>query len=125
LEELHRRFGEQVEFFVVYIREAHPSDEWQVEVNEREGVVFAQPKSIDERVEVAHVCALRLELSIPTLIDDMENSTDKKYYALPDRLYLVGRDGRIAYRGAPGPFGFVAVELERAIEACLCSEGPA
>jgi hypothetical protein len=44
--------------------------------------VFAQPKSLGERVDVAHACALRLELSIPTLIDDMENSTDHKHYAL-------------------------------------------
>jgi len=110
---------------VVYIREAHPSDEWQVEVNEREGVVFAQPKSFDQRVEVAHACALRLELSISTLIDDMENSTDQKYYALPDRLYLVGTDGRIAYRGAPGPFGFVAAELETAIDSYLRSHARA
>jgi hypothetical protein len=49
----------------------------------------------------------------------MENSTDLKYYALPDRLYLIGRDGRVAYRGGPGPFGFVAAELERAIEEYL------
>jgi len=49
----------------------------------------------------------------------MENSTDLKYYALPDRRYLIGRDGRVAYRGAPDPFGFVASELERAIEEYL------
>ena len=49
----------------------------------------------------------------------MENSTDLKYYALPDRLYLIGRDGRVAYRGGPGPFGFVAAELEYAIESYL------
>jgi hypothetical protein len=72
-----------------------------------------------ERTEVAGACSLRLELSIPTLIDDMANSTDLKYYALPDRLYLVGRDGMIAYRGAPGPFGFIAAELEKAIERYL------
>ena len=65
---------------------------------------------------------LRLELSIPTLIDDLVNSTDEKYYALPDRLYLVGRDGRIAYRGGPGPFGFVAAELEQAVERYLADE---
>jgi hypothetical protein len=103
----------------VYIREAHPTDEWQVESNEHEGILFAQPKSIEARSEIAQVCALRLELSIPTLIDDLENSTDQKYYALPDRLYLIGRDGRVAYRGAPGPFGFVASELEQAIEKYL------
>jgi len=45
----------------------------------------------------------------------MDNSTDLKYYALPDRLYLIGGDGRVVYRGAPGPFGFVASELEQAI----------
>jgi hypothetical protein len=44
--------------------------------------VFAQPKSLGERVDVAHACALRLELSIPTLIEDMENSTDHKHCAL-------------------------------------------
>ncbi len=49
----------------------------------------------------------------------MENSTDLKYYALPDRLYLIGSDGRVAYRGAPGPFGFIASELEKAIEKHL------
>ncbi len=81
--------------------------------------MFEQPKTLDGRSEIAQVCSLKLELSIPTLIDDMENSTDRKYYALPDRLYLVGRDGRVAYRGGPGPFGFVASELEREIEEYL------
>jgi hypothetical protein len=104
---------------VVYIREAHPTDGWQVGANERDDVFFLQPKTFDARVAVADACAIRLDLSIPTLIDDMENSTDHKYYALPDRLYLVGRDGRIVYRGAPGPWGFVASELEKAIQSYL------
>ena len=90
-----------------------------MEANERDDVFFLQPKTFDDRTAVADACALRLELSIPTLIDDMENSTDQKYYALPDRLYLIGRDGRIAYRGAPGPWGFVAAELEKAIQSHL------
>ena len=81
--------------------------------------MFTQPKALDARTEIAQVCSLKLDLSIPTLIDDMENSTDLKYYALPDRLYLIGSDGRVAYRGAPGPFGFVASELETAIEKYL------
>jgi iodothyronine deiodinase-like protein len=119
---LHHRFGDRVEFFVIYIREAHPTDGWQVESNERDGVLYQQPMTLAERTEIANVCALRLELSIPTLIDDLDNSTDLKYYALPDRLYLVGRAGRIAYRGAPGPFGFIAAELEQAIERYLAEE---
>ena len=118
---MHRRFGDRVAFFVVYIREAHPTDEWQVEDNERDRVLFTQPTTLAERADIAHTCALRLDLAIPTLIDDMENSTDRKYYALPDRLYLIDRAGRVAYRGAPGPFGFVAAELEHAIERLLAA----
>jgi len=113
------RFGPDVEFFVVYIREAHPTDGWQVEANERDNVLFKQPTTVDERAEVAQACSLRLELKMPMLIDSMEDATDQNYYAMPDRLYLVGRDGRIVYRGAPGPFGFAADELEQAIERHL------
>ncbi len=90
-----------------------------MESNERDAVLYEQPTSFEERTEVANTCALRLELTLPTLVDDMTNSTDAKYYALPDRLYLVGRDGRIAYRGGPGPFGFVATELEQALDRYL------
>ena len=117
--ELHRRFSDRVEFFVVYIREAHPTDEWQVESNESEKILFAQPTTLAARSEIAQVCSLKLELPIPTLVDDMENSTDRKYYALPDRLYLIGSDGRVTYRGGPGPFGFVAADLKTAIEKYL------
>ena len=93
-----------------------------MESNERDGVLYVQPTSVAERTAVANVCMLRLAMSIPTLIDDLDNATDTKYYALPDRLYLVGRDGRIAYRGGPGPFGFVAAELEQAVERYLAAD---
>ena len=33
----------------------------------------------------------------------------------PDRLYLVAADGRIAWKGDPGPKGFKPAELEAAI----------
>ena len=51
----------------------------------------------------------------------MDNSTDEAYAALPDRLYLIGRDGRIAFKGGPGPFGFRPKEFEAAIDAYLAS----
>ena len=110
-------------FLVIYIREAHPTDEWLVESNERDNVLYAQPTTLRERTGVASACALRLDLTIPLLIDEADNSTDKKYYSLPDRLYLIGRDGRIVYRGMPGPFGFIVAELEQAIERYLVEAG--
>ena len=106
-------------FLVVYIQEAHPTDGWQVEINESEGVLHPQPTSLEERAHVAEACALHLDLEIPTLIDDMANSTDLAFSALPDRLYLIVADGTIVYRSGPGPLGFQPDELEAAIAGYL------
>lgn len=51
----------------------------------------------------------------------MDNTTDLAYSALPDRLYLVGTDGRIAYKSGRGPMGFRPDELEAAISEYLAS----
>ena len=112
---MHGRHGEQVAFFVVYIQEAHPTDGWQISINEQEEVTFEQPKSAEEREAVAEACTLGLKLSIPTLIDEMTNEVDRAYAALPDRLYLIDAEGRVAYRGGPGPWAFKPDELEAAI----------
>ena len=90
-----------------------------MDVNEREGVVFAQPTIGQERVEVAKACSLGLDLKIPALLDEMTNKVDEAYAALPDRLYLADEEGRIAYRSEPGPSGFRPDEFKAAIESHL------
>ena len=54
----------------------------------------------------------------------MDNKVNRAYAAAPDRLYLVARDGTIAYRGGPGPFGFKPAELEAAIRKELGGAAP-
>ena len=125
LHDLYRRFADRVEFFIVYIKEAHPTDGWQIDDNENEDVLFAQPKTAGERREVAEACAVGLKLEIPTLIDDATDTVEQAYRALPDRLYLVGRDGRIAYKSEIGPFGFWPKKFGEAIEAYLGVEAGA
>jgi hypothetical protein len=119
LEELYDRHGGEVEFFVVYIREAHPEDGWVLEANREEGIAVADPVSLEERAEVAEACAARLETRIPTLLDDVDDAVASAYGGWPDRLYLVGRDGRIAFQGGRGPDGFQPAELAHAIQTEL------
>ena len=104
---------------MVYIQEAHPSDGWQIPPNEQEGVVYEQPKTAAEREALAEACVLHLDLSIPTLVDEMTNAVDRAYAALPDRLYLVDADGRVAYKSGPGPWGFKPQELAAAIRGAV------
>ncbi len=120
MEPLHRlweQHADRVEFVVVYVREAHPEDGWVVSMNREQNIRFQDPTSNKERHELAATCALRLQIRIPVLVDDIDDNIASAYGALPDRLYLVGRGGKIVYQGAPGPWGFNPEELARAIEA--------
>jgi hypothetical protein len=36
----------------------------------------------------------------------MQNEVDDKYAALPKRLYVLDKDGKVYYRGIMGPPGF-------------------
>jgi hypothetical protein len=119
LENLYHRYRDQAEFFVVYIREAHPSDGWRVAINDRQGIVIPDPKSFKERQQVASTCASELHLTIPMLIDGMDNAVGQAYAAWPDRLYIVDTEGRIAYKGGPGPRGFKPLEMEAALKQLL------
>ena len=41
---------------------------------------------------------------------------------MPDRLYLIDREGRVAYKSGRGPFGFEPGELGQAIDLLLLDE---
>jgi type I thyroxine 5'-deiodinase len=90
----------------VYITEAHPSDVWQMESNVKEKVVFASPKSEEERAFVAGACVRKLGIKFPAVLDEFGNSTEQAYTGWPDRIYLIDGQGKVAYKSKPGPFGF-------------------
>jgi len=41
---MYERYRDRVQFVTVYIKEAHPLDEWQLDANETQQVCYAQPK---------------------------------------------------------------------------------
>ena len=116
MERLYSRFKDRIEFFVVYVQEAHPTDGWQVESNIKDDVFYRQHQSLDEREEAARSCTIGLHISIPTLVEEMDNAIDEAYGAAPERLYLIGKDGRVAYHGGAGPHFFDLDELDEAIQ---------
>ena len=116
---MYRQYKDRAAFYVVYIQEAHPSDAWQTASNLKSNVVFASPTSLEERASVANVCVRKLAIQLPALLDDFQNSTEVAYTGWPDRLYVIDREGRVAFKSAAGPFGFspqgVAETLERLV----------
>ena len=99
----------------MYILEAHPSDVWQMESNLKDQVVFASPKNEEERAFLAGACVRKLGIEFPAVLDGFENTTEKAYTGWPDRLYLIDRYRKVAYKSRPGPFGFKPDELKVAL----------
>ena len=83
--------------------------------NIKQGVVFASPKNIDERESIADSCIRKLHIQFPALVDDFSNSTETAYTGWPDRLYVIDREGKVAYKSKPGPFGFHPDEVAQAV----------
>lgn len=108
-----------MQFYVVYIREAHAVDS-PAPMGGDGAPLVEDPRSLHERQEVAQVCMTRLALEpMPALVDELDDAVNQAYQAWPDRLYLIGTDGRLVYAGEPGPFGFKPKQLEDAIAAYL------
>lgn len=107
------------------MREAHPTDGWRMTSNDKAGVVFAQPKTYAERQSVAASCSTTLKMSIPLLVDTIDDTVGHAYSGMPDRLYLIDRRGQVAYKGGRGPFGFKPAELGQAIALLLLDEAKA
>jgi hypothetical protein len=81
-------------------------------VNEKEGIKINQPKTYEDRVKVAGECIRDLKLTLPCLVDDIQNTAQKAYAGWPDRCYVIDSEGKVAYKGAPGPAGFKPGEAE-------------
>jgi type I thyroxine 5'-deiodinase len=85
--------------------------------NVKDNVLFATPKTMEERSAVAGSCVRKLGIKFPAVIDNIDNKTEQAYTGWPDRLYLIDREGKVAFKSKPGPFGFKPEQLESAIKA--------
>ncbi len=119
VDKLYGTFKDRATFLMVYVREAHPTDGWSMDSNDRVGVALAQPRTYAERVSVAQTCGKRLDLGFPMLVDTIDDTVGAKYSGMPSRLYLFDREGRVAYKSGRGPFGFKPAELEHSLVLLL------
>lgn len=105
MEKMYQDYKDIAEFRLVYIKEAHAADsERSVGYAVEKGI--NQHKNYDERCTTAEMLMNDKSLTIPTLIDSMDNAVNEAYSAQPDRIFVVGTDGRLAIAGSRGPRGF-------------------
>jgi len=99
------------------VREAHPTNEWQMKSNLKDDVCYAQPRTLEQRVVIANDFIKRFKFILPFGIDDMSNAADNAYAAWPERIYIIDESGHIAYRGGMGPFNYKPEEAREWLAA--------
>jgi alkylhydroperoxidase family enzyme len=112
-------------FLAIYVREAHPVEGWRSPGNDRAGIIVNQPKSKKERIDVANLCSSALEMTMPLLVDEIDDRVGHAYSGMPDRMYVIDRNGRVTYKGGRGPFGFKPGEMEQSLAMTLLEQSPA
>ena len=112
LERIFERYRKQASFLTVYIREAHPTDEWRMDENDSQNICYKQPRTEPERVAVAGDFVKRFQYRLPLAVDPIANPAEHLYAAWPERLYVIDERGVIVYKGGQGPFGYHPGEVE-------------
>jgi hypothetical protein len=59
LDEIYLRYRDNIDFYLVYIQQIHPTDGWQILTNRSDGVLYEQPNLMDERRKW-RACARRI-----------------------------------------------------------------
>jgi hypothetical protein len=90
--------------------------------NDRVGVTVNQPKTSEARNLAASKCCQALHLAMPLLVDTIDDQVNRAYSGFPDRLYLIDRQGKVAYKGGRGPFGYKPRQLEQNLLMLLLEE---
>ena len=108
MEKLYQDYKDIAEIYIVYISEAHASDassSWPVPYAKELGI--KEHTNYGERCAVATRLVTDKKLTIPCLIDGMDNAAADAYKGWPDRVFLVRTDGKLGVAAGRGPWGFV------------------
>ena len=107
------KYKGKVEFLLVYIREAHPTDGWQMQKNTQDGIQIASAKDFSQKEEYASSCVRNLGIKFTTVVDNMDAKVELNYMGWPDRMYVIGKTAASRGRAIPARRGFDPLNWSR------------
>src|SRR5262249_20191267 len=123
--QLYANYKDRAHLYVIYIREAHPTDGWQVPANEQDKILIADPKTLQERRKVAGDFAAQFKVSLPILVDTLDDQVQKAYAARLDRPLVRPRPRRLqGPRGAARARQAAASAVNRAAVVSVVQANP-
>jgi len=116
LNRLYPEYKDRIPFYLIYIREAHSTTDWQSTRNQRDGITLQPAANMSEQQDHATRCVRKLHIEFPTLLDSMNGAAEKAYAAWPSKAYLVDSRGKIFFSTGLGEQDFHPVEFEAELQ---------
>jgi ankyrin repeat protein len=106
LNAIAEKYGQKLNVVIVYVIEAHPVGsvcpykgiEEVTPENQRDGILRQQPKTLDDRLDLAREFKRYLRIDTPIYVDTMDNQAWKAFGAAPNKAFLVDTNGIVAAR---------------------------
>ncbi len=122
VQELANLYRDHVSSVCIYLREAHASDEWALDMNDKLAISYPKPKSVDDRILIARRAKEELmDTQALVYIDGPEeNAVNKAYAAVPIRICVIDAKGDLVFRSkGSGPFGYKPEDLASFLERTI------
>ena len=103
----------------MYVSEAHAQDEWRLYSD----VCFNQPTSSRSASKLRRPMRHASMKDIPLVVDLMDNAAEHRFAAWPERLWCVGPDGRIGFKGDLGPDGCLPEKVREYLQGLQLGSG--
>jgi len=87
LNELYQRYRDHgFEFYTVYVREPHPGEN------------YGPHSTAEQKLECARDCRQQDGIANPMLVDDLAGTVHRCYGSMPNMIFIIDKNGRIAYK---------------------------
>ena len=118
LNSLITNYGNDINFVVVYTVEAHPDIDYSpyyntvqtTQINVNEGILYEQPETYGERVNIVNDMLNAYAINCEVLIDSPCNEFWYAYGEAPNRAYLIDSTGKVVV--SQGWFNFPVMTSE-------------
>lgn len=128
LRQIAREYHGRLWVVIVYTVEAHPEGspspysgkEWVTPRNEREGILRAQPQTIEQRIALAREFRDRMKVNVAIGVDPMDNAVWTSLGGGPNLAVLVDTGGKVVAKHG----WFDAGTMKRSIETLLATKAP-
>jgi hypothetical protein len=98
-EELYKTWGALVHVITIYTKEAHPIEQNPAQFSrDARGTPMTQPQTYAERLAMAARTVKEAGITMPVLVDEMDNPLWCTYGRMPNNAFLIGQDGYIVAR---------------------------